>query len=178
MWFNFVMRTKQPAAAIERSVRAALAQIDPDVMVVEFGDLPQLLANFASVGPLDGILIAFALSGLVIAITGLYGVMSQLAQQRRREIGVRIALGANQRQVIGLMLAHGARLLVIGGLVGVAGAYAVAYLFHRALPEMPMVGVLGMMMIGCALGLAGLGACYVPSVRAARVNPVEVLRAE
>jgi putative ABC transport system permease protein len=178
LWFNFVMSARVPASALERSVRATFSQIDPDITVVQFGDLAQLLADFASVGPINVVLIAFALSGMLIATVGLYGVMSQLGHQRRRDIGVRIALGAKHGQIVSMMLAQGARLLAFGGVAGLMGAYVVARLFRHALPEFPMVGVLGTAVIVSVLGAAGLCACYIPCLRAARVNPVEVLRAE
>jgi putative ABC transport system permease protein len=176
-WSNFILRTSLPAASLERSVRKEFSAIDPDMMIVEIADVPQMLAGYVKT-PLIPILVAFAIAGLLIAMIGLYGVMTQLTLQRRREIGVRIALGANHRQVILMILGQGARLVVIGGVVGIAGACAVNAILRSALPTMPVLGWFLQSLVALALGLAGLAACYFPSRRAALVNPIEVLRAD
>lgn len=178
VWYNFVLKTTVPAANLEPSIRRALAEIDPDILPTSIGDVPQLLETFASNRPLIATLVTFATAGLVIAMVGLYGVMSQLTQQRRRDIGVRIALGARYEHVIAMILKQGGRLLGIGVVVGSAGAVGATVLLHRALPTLPTLGWLGQLAIGAILGLAGIGACFLPSHRAARLNPVEVLRAE
>jgi len=176
-WFSFLLRTSVPAASLERSIRREFSEIDPDMMIVQVEDVPQALAGFVK-SPLTPILVTFAIAGLAIAMIGLYGVMTQLTLQRRREIGVRIALGADHRRVILMMLGQGGRLLGAGIVIGLAGSYAVNAIFHSALPEMAVLGLPAEVLIGLALGLAGLGACYFPSRRAARVDPIEVLRAE
>ncbi len=178
VWYNFVLQTPAPAASLERSIRAAVAGVDPDILVRDIGDVPQMLERYASNRPLMVILVTFATAGLVIAMVGLYGVMSQLTQQRRRDIGVRIALGATYDHIMLLMLGHGGRLLGLGVAIGTAGAFAANILLHRAMPTLPTVGWVGEGIIGLMLGLAGLAACYPPSHRAARVDPVEVLRSE
>ena len=66
----------------------------------------------------------------------------------------------------------------MGIMVGAAGSYAVELIFRKAMPGMPALGFGSQLLIGLSLGVVGLGACYLPSRRAARVNPVEVLRAE
>ncbi len=176
-WFNFILRTSLPAASLEHVIRKKISTIDPDFMVMLIGDVPQEIAGFAR-NPLTPILVTFAVAGLFIAMIGLYGVMTQLTLQRRREIGVRIALGADYRRVIIMMLGQGGRLLVVGILVGVAGSYAVNSGFRSTMPELPVLGLPAQVLVGLALGVAGLGACYFPSRRAARTDPIEVLRAD
>lgn len=176
-WLNFVLRTSLPVASLEPSIRREFSDIDPDIMIVQIEDVPQMLAAFVK-SPLTPIIVTFAIAGLVIAMLGLYGVMTQLTLQRRREIGVRIALGADYRRVILMMLGQGGRLLVFGIVMGVTGSYAVNAIFRSALPEMPVLGLPWQLLIGLALGVAGLGACYLPSHRAARIDPIEVLRAD
>ena len=178
VWYNFVLKSSVPAASLERSIRMAIAEIDPDILVTGVGDVPELLESFASDRPLIGSLVTFAAAGLVIALVGLYSVMSQLTQQRRREIGVRIALGASYERVMLMMLGHGGRLLGVGVLLGTAGSFAAAILVHRALPTLPALGWVGQGLIGLALGIAGMAACYFPSHSAARIDPIEVLRAD
>lgn len=176
-WMNFVVRTSLPAVSLERSLRKELSDIDPDTMIVEIEDVPMMLAGFAKT-PLTPLLISFAIAGLMIALIGLYGVMAQLTLQRRREIGIRLALGADHGRVVLLILNQGTRLLIVGIGLGLAVAYAVGALFRSAMPELPSLGLPLQIIVGLALGVVGLLACYLPSRRAARVNPIEVLRVE
>jgi predicted permease len=119
---------------------------------------------------------AFGTLALVLATIGMFGVFAYLVQQRTREIGIRMALGARPEDVVRLVLAGNARPVTIGILVGVAGAMASARLMQHLLfglsPFDPVahIGVAGM------LGLAGFAASYVPVRRAVRVDPVKALR--
>jgi len=140
--------------------------------------VPQFLRHFASNEVLIVSLSTFAVAGLVIAMVGLYGVMSQLMQQRRREIGVRIALGATHESVILMMLGRGGRLIGVGIVVGTAFAFAATVFLHRAMPMLPTLGWVGQGLIAFALGFAGMVACYLPSRHAVRIDPIEVLRSE
>lgn len=176
-WMNFAVRSSLPAAALERSLRKELSDIDPDAMIVEIEDVPMMLAGFTKT-PLAPLLISFATAGLIIALIGLFGVMAQLTLQRRREIGIRLALGADHRRVVLLILNQGIRLLVIGVGHGLAVSYGVSAIFRSVMPELPSLGLPLQILVGLALGVIGLLACYLPSRRAARVNPIEVLRVE
>lgn len=177
-WYNFILETPLPATALERPVRQAFASIDPDILVTEIGDMPELLADFAGNRQLTIFLTTFAGIGLLIALIGLYGVMSQMVNERRREIGVRLALGADGRRVLGMMLASSGRLLAIGTAAGFAGSYAAGALLRRSMPELPVPGIGAKLSVAAVLVLVGIVACYLPSRRAARLNPVEVLRSE
>lgn len=176
-WYSFVLKSSVPASTLERSIRQIISSVDPDCMVSGVGDVPTNLANSVST-PLIPILTTFAVAGLAIAMIGLYSVMNQFTLQRRRDIGVRMALGANYRHVILLMLGQGGRFLMVGIVIGTAGSYAVLFALRNAMPEMPALGLGLQLLIGLTLGAVGLVACYLPSRRAARLNPVEVLRAE
>lgn len=177
-WYNVVLKSSLPAARIERSIRQAITKVDPDFTIVQIGDVPALLAQSASNGPFTPILCAFAGAGFTIALIGLYGVMSQIANHRRREIGVRLALGADYRRILALMLNQGGRLLLFGAVVGVAASYAVGIVIVRAMPELPLPGIGPRLGIAAGLGIVGLIACYLPSRRVARLNPIEVLRGD
>lgn len=177
-WYNVVVKTSIAPAVFERSLRVALAEIDSDVVARDIGSLPQMLESFASNRPLVMILVTFASAGLVIAIVGLYGVISQFTHQRRREIGIRLALGATYERVLAMMLAHGSRLLVFGVVAGTAGASGATVLLRQGMPTVPALSWPVQILIGLALAAAGLAACLYPAHRAARLNPVEVLRAE
>jgi ABC-type antimicrobial peptide transport system permease subunit len=120
----------------------------------------------------------FAGVALVLALVGIYGVLSFVVSQRTREMGIRMALGAQRGDVLRDVLARGLRLAVLGVLLGLAGAWSVSRLLQSQL-----FGVTGsdpFTYIGGAalLLLAALLACYLPARRAALVNPIESLRAE
>lgn len=178
VWYEFTLRSDLKAAALEHSIRAAFSEIDPDIMVVGIGDASAILADRAAMRPLATSLMVFAAAGLIIAMIGLYAVMDQFTRQRRREIGVRVALGANRAQITKLVLGRATRMLGVGALVGVAGSAAVNLGFHRSMRELPMFGLLGECCVALVLFCVGIAACYAPSRRAARVDPVEVLRGE
>jgi ABC-type antimicrobial peptide transport system permease subunit len=144
------------AGALRTEINRSLANLD--VIIVNLG--------------------SFAVMGLLIAVLGLYGVISQLTAQRTRDIGVRIALGAQHRDIIAMVLGHGVRLLVAGLLAGLPLYYAVQLLLHRAMPEMPLPGWWLVAVTVGMLGVTALFACWLPAHRATRINPVDALRAD
>ncbi|HVU34528.1 MAG TPA: ADOP family duplicated permease [Opitutaceae bacterium] len=176
--YNFVLRTRLPATTLERQIRAVVGAIDPDIVVSQLGDVPQVLENLANSSPVIPVLFAFAVAGLLIATIGLYGLMSQLMQQRRREIGVRLALGADYRRIITLMLGQSGRMVGVAVVVGLGGSLGIRMLLRHTMPGLPSLGWPALLGIGGILTLAALLASYLPSHRAARLNPVDVLRAE
>jgi len=177
-WYNFVIQTSLPVGTLEKSIRSAIGAIDPDIKVGQIGNVAETLARIASGGPLAAILTTFASAGLAIAIVGLYALMSQLTQQRQREIGVRIALGADYRRIVTMMLSYAVRLLLVGIVAGLVGAYVVSIVFHKSFPELHVPGLVIQILIGLALGMIGIAASFLPARRAARLNPVEVLRGD
>jgi predicted permease len=121
---------------------------------------------------------AMGLLGLLLAVVGVYGVVSYAATQRTQELGVRMALGASPRQILALLLKQGARLVVAGLLFGLAGAWALT----RAMTHM-LVGVspsdpITYISVGALLSFITLLACWIPARRAMRVDPMVALRYE
>jgi ABC-type antimicrobial peptide transport system permease subunit len=121
---------------------------------------------------------AFAGTALILAVAGIYGVMAYNVTRRRREIGVRIALGANARDVVRLVLRQGLVTIAIGLAAGVAGALgltrALESLLFGVTPTDPLAFTAVVLVLA---GVASL-ACYLPASRGTRVNPVEALRQE
>jgi putative ABC transport system permease protein len=124
------------------------------------------------------LLSGFAVAGLLLAAVGIYGVMSLSVAHRSREFGIRLAVGAEPRALVRLVLIEGAMLAGVGVVLGIAGAVVatrwIATLLYDVSPTDPAV------LVTLPLGLAAiaLAACYVPARRAARSDPLTVLRAE
>jgi len=121
---------------------------------------------------------AMGLLGLLLAIVGVYGVVSYAATQRTQELGVRMALGATPRQILALLLRQGTQLVAAGLLFGLVGAWALT----RAMSHM-LVGVspsdpLTSLSVAALLSFITLLACWIPARRAMRIDPIVALRYE
>ena len=121
---------------------------------------------------------SFGVLALVLACVGLYGVISYSVEQRRREMGVRLALGARRRRVLQLVMTEGLRLTIIGLAAGLVGALIVArslgsMLFEVRPTDPPVFAVVGLSLLATAMA-----ACAVPAWRATRVDPAVALRDE
>jgi predicted permease len=176
---SLVVRTRGEAAALAPAIRSAIWSVDKDQPIVRVATMENLLAASEAERRFALILFAaFALVALVLAATGIYGVLAGSVAERTREIGVRSALGASRTDILGLVIRQGMLLAAIGiaiGLVGAAAAsQAVASLLYGVsrLDPVTYVGVI-ILLAGVALG-----ACGIPAWRAAKVDPASTLRAE
>ncbi|MGA3075632.1 MAG: ABC transporter permease [Bryobacteraceae bacterium] len=183
-WFaddamSLVVRVRDDVTAIAPAVKNAIWSVDQDQPIVRVTAMDGLLAasesrrRFAMV-----VFEAFALVALVLAATGIYGVLSGSVTERMREIGVRAALGASRRDILALVVRQGMRLTGLGVAIGLGGAAAAS----RALITLlfgvsPLDPVTYLGVIALAAGVAAI-ACWVPAWRAARVDPSITLRAE
>jgi len=114
---------------------------------------------------------------LLLAAIGIYGVMAYLVAQRTREIGIRMALGAGRHEIVRLVIGGGGRLIGVGLLMGLAGVVVVERLARTLLFGVTVWDPATLLAIA-VLGGAGMLACYIPALRAARVSPLEALRAD
>jgi predicted permease len=173
-----VARTTGRASLAAAPLRAAVRALDATASVAEVRPLQEVtaasLARQRFTATLVGI---FAAAALVLSMVGLYGVLALQVGQRRREIGVRMALGARASDVLRLLLGEGMRLTAAGVALGVLGAIALSRLL-RALLYGPAGGP--PLYAGAALGVAlvSLAATWIPARRAARVDPTVSLRAD
>jgi len=177
--FSLAARVDGPPLAASAAVKAAVARVDPRITVAEFMTHEDRAAMMTVGYQIMG-LIFISLSGaaLLLAVAGLYSVMSFSVTQRTREIGIRVALGASESRVLGVVLGRGLRQIAIGiGVGSLAGAGLV-----RLLSFMPIgISPDGPWLLAAAGGtmlLAGLGACLAPVSRALRIQPLEALRHE
>ena len=122
----------------------------------------------------------FAALALSLALVGVYGLISYSTEQRTREFGIRIALGARPRDMVNLVLGQGLRLIAAGALVGVVGAVLMAQFLEKSnlLFDVSARDPLTYAAITILLATTGLAACYVPARRAMRVEPTVALRSE
>jgi len=124
------------------------------------------------------ILAVSGLFGLLLSTVGLYGVVSYSAAQRLREIGIRAALGAGRRDILALLLRDGLLALGIGVGCGVALGFAAVRVVSGMVVALPALDVLTLVTVPALLSAVILAACLLPAHRAARVNPIDVLRAQ
>jgi putative ABC transport system permease protein len=179
IWYNFILKSPLPPDTLIQPIRKTIGSINPDFIVEEVGGVPQMLENILAGNNLMIITLgSFALIGLLIAVIGLYGVVSQVTMQRSREIGVRMALGADYPAVVRLVLAQGCVLILVGVAFGLAGAFGVGAVYRQTMPGLRLPGAGLQAAIALTLCAVGLVACYFPARRAGRISPVAALRTE
>ena len=161
------------------ALRAAFAAIDPDI-TIDNGDLVHnmLRARYAQERFLTQLMLALALIALFLAAIGMYSVVSNAAERRTREIGIRVALGAAGRDIVRLMMSRAMRPVLTGIVIGLAGSVAATRLIRRQLFEVSPTDPLVLVAVTALLTTAALVAGYIPSRRATRVHPMTVLREE
>ena len=160
-------------------VERELAGLDPDLPVFDARTLRTQMAEALAVERTAAALLGAAgLLALVLAVSGVYSIMAYSVARRTREIGIRMALGARQRVVLAMVLRQGMTLAVLGILAGIGTAWALSRLIagylHGASPTDPLTYASVVMILAAAAALA----CYVPSRRAARIDPATALRRE
>jgi predicted permease len=175
---SFVARTTTPARVVE-GMRAEIRRAAPDLPIQSTGTMDEAVA--ASVAPPRfrmWLLALFATTATLIATCGIYGVMAYAVAQRRREIGVRMALGAGRRDVLRLVLARALGIVSAGLIVGLAGAVAVTRVLQRFLFGVTPTDPIAFIVVTLLLMAMGLMAAWLPARRAATIDPCAALRAE
>jgi putative ABC transport system permease protein len=174
-----VVRARGDVAALAPAIRKAIWSVDKDQPIVRVATVDELLVASAAERRFALIVFeAFALAALVLAATGIYGVLSGSVTERMREIGVRSALGASRSNILALVVRQGMTLTGLGVVIGLCGAVAasgaiITLLFGVSrLDPITYLGVIALL-----VGVSGL-ACWVPAWRAARVDPSITLRAQ
>lgn len=174
----FVVRTSTPGSVVE-GIRAEIRRAAPDLPIETTVTMDEAVA--ASVAPPRFrmvLLVLFATAATLIATCGIYGLMAYAVAQRRREIGVRMALGAERRDVLRLVLTRALRVLAAGLIVGLAGAVGVTRVLQRFLFGVTPTDPIAFAIVTLLLLALGLIAAWLPARRAASVDPWVALRAE
>jgi predicted permease len=176
-WFlTYAIKTGAAPESLVRAVRAAVAQVDPELAVFDIHTMEER-AELSLASRRTSMLLALGFGGLALFISaiGTYGVLAYLISQRRREIGIRMALGSTRGGIVKLVFREGAVLLGVGVVLGGAGAFAlrqaVASELYGVQPLEPSV----LAGVALLLVMVTLAACLVPARRAVQVDPVVVL---
>jgi putative ABC transport system permease protein len=178
-FMTLIVRTSGDPLAVVPAIRSTVIELDHELPLQRVIRLDQLISNsirqqrFASV-----MLSVFAGVSLVLALAGLYGVVSYAVAQRTRELGIRVALGAQVTDVLRLVLKQGMMFVLLGELIGIAGAFALTRLLAGLLFGVSPTDVTTFATVAVALFFVALVACYVPARRATKVEPLMALRNE
>jgi predicted permease len=176
---NYYVRTDGDPNAILRAIPTVVRNIDPMLPVERLKTMPEeIRQNIFLDRMISTMSTAFALLATLLASIGLYGVLAYSVAQRTREIGVRMALGADSRDVQGLVLRQVGLMVLVGGVIGLAGAIALGRVASSMLFQMSGADPVVMVSSVVLLSLVALAAGYVPARRASRVDPMQALRYE
>jgi putative ABC transport system permease protein len=176
---SLVVRTRGEAASLAPAIRSAIWSVDKDQPIIRVATMDQLLAESAAERRFALILFqAFALVALVLAATGIYGVLSGSVTERTREIGVRLALGASRGDILALVVRQGMTLTGLGVVIGLSGALVASQAIVTMLFGISRLDpITYLSVIGLVMGVSVI-ACWVPARRATKVDPLVALRYE
>ena len=176
---NVAVRTSVDPKSMLAAIQSAIREVDKDQPVYQVQTIDELIG--ASVGTRRFalmILILFAGLALVLAVSGIYSVISYSVTQRTQEIGIRMALGARGGDVLRLVLGQFMRLTVIGVALGLVAAYVLTRLMTSLLFGVTPTDITTFVLVSIGLSLVALIACLIPARRATRVDPLVALRYE
>ena len=175
---RIILRTSLDPAAVASWMRKTVASLDPTVPVT-IDSMSQRVRQLEARPRFNAALLGiFATIGILLAALGTYGVLGFLVAQRTREFGICMALGAQRGEVMSLVLAQGTKLALAGIFIGAAGAFAATRSMTALLFQVKPVDPAIFSGVAIFLILVALGACYIPALRAMRVDPVVALRHE
>jgi putative ABC transport system permease protein len=176
---NLVLRTTGEPAALTRAVRSEVAALDAQLPLGQFRTMEDVRGESVSQPRFLMFLFStFSMVALAIAVIGIYGVIAYGVAQRRKEIGIRVALGARPSSVAGMVVRQGMGLAGIGIVAGLVLAFGLTRFLSSFLFAVTPTDPVTMAFVAATLAVAALAASYVPARRATKTNPVEVLRGD
>ena len=174
-----VVKTNSEPRSFIPAATKIVGAMDPDVPLFGVKSMEEYLsASVAKPRFSSTLLSIFSAVALVLTIVGLYGVMSYSVAQRTNEIGIRLALGAQTRDVLFMVVKHGSKLILIGLAIGLALAFALTRWIASLLFGVTAKDPFTFVAVSVLLAIVALFACYVPALRATKVDPMEALRRE
>ena len=173
------VRGRSAAVTFLPAIRQRIAALDAELLISDIALLEERVAGSIRKQRFAMLLLAiFAGTALVLAVVGLYGVMSYLVAQRTREFGIRMALGAKLHDMLKLIVGHGMKLVLAGLVLGVAGSLALTKVLGGMLFNVRATDPVTFVAVCTLLAAVAAIACYLPARRAAKVDPIVALRAE
>jgi len=174
-----VMRTQNEPMGMTALIRRTTTQLNSQYVTYDLESMDQIVSDSLAARRFSMILLGlFAAVALVLSSIGIYGVISYLVGQRIQEIGIRMALGAQRADVLRLVVGHGVRMALIGVGVGIVAALGLTRLMSKMLFGVSSYDPLTFVGVAVLLVIVAVLACYIPAVRAMRVDPVVALRYE
>ena len=176
---GFVARPAGDPLAVVPTLRQQVRAVDPDQPLGDIRTLSQIFSdNLAVFDTIISILIVFAAFALIMASTGIYGVISFAVAQRTQEIGIRMALGAHGKEVMRMIGRQAMWLVGVGIVVGAAGAFVLSRILAGAVQGMSGNDPVALVGVAAVLALAAMLAIWIPARRAVRIDPIIALRQE
>ncbi|MDB6040162.1 MAG: hypothetical protein JWM99_4003, partial [Verrucomicrobiales bacterium] len=176
---TIVTRSRAALPQTFEAVKKIVAEVDRNWPIYNARTLDHLVSE--SLAPRRFALLLmglFAGLALLLAVIGIYGLFSCVVNERTREIGIRLAVGAQKHDVIGLILRQGMRPVVLGGVIGLFGACALTRVLRTFLFEVSPTDPLTLLGVSVLLALVALAACWLPSRRATKIDPIIALKYE
>jgi putative ABC transport system permease protein len=176
---DVVVRTEPRPETMLPAIRQRIHELDPALPVSTVRTMDEWVSNNAAQPRLNAILLAvFAGVAMLIAAIGIYGVLAYSVNQRTREIGLRMALGAPRGQVLRLIVREGMTVGAIGIVAGIVAALALSRVLASLVFDVPVRDPLTYAAVAAALALVALAACVIPARKASRVDPMVALRCD
>jgi len=173
---TFAIRTAGDPTSVTAAVRREIAALDPELPFYGVKTLEQLMSESLTSRRTPTMLaVAFGVVALFLATIGIYGVLAYQVTQRRREMGIRLALGSDSNGIFRLILKEGALLLAIGFAAGLLGAFALRDTISAQLYDVQPMDPGVVMLMAAVLAIVGLLACAIPARRAAKIDPLIAL---
>ena len=174
---NLVLRSALPMTTLQPAIADAVLEADPSLPIIRFQTMDEVVSSSLRrprmVMHLFG---GFAALALLLAAIGTYGVLSYLVTERRREIGIRMALGAKREAVLRSVMTYGLKLTCIGLAAGLAGAFALTRFMETLLFQVRPTDAVTLVGVVAVIMFVAICACLVPAHRATRFDPIVALR--
>jgi putative ABC transport system permease protein len=176
---RFLVRTTVEPLSLSAAVKREVLALDPVLPMTNVRSMDQIVSRSIAPDRFNMFLLGmFAVIGLALAMIGVYATMNYSAIQRTHEIGIRMALGASSTDVLRLILKRGVVVAVIGIVIGLGGAFALAPLIRNLLFGVGATDPVTLAIVAAVLATATLLACFIPARRATKVDPIIALRTE
>jgi putative ABC transport system permease protein len=176
---SFVVRTTRDPESLVPEVQRMIRQTDGRIALTDVKPMERIVDDSLRQQRMSAVLIAgFAIGALVLAAMGLFGIVSGFVTRRRRELAVRLALGADHQRLLRLVVTEGLLLVGIGVLIGVPGIYAAGQLVRGVLVGISPTDPSTLAVVAAGLAVVTLVTCYIPARRVLRIEPAQLLRQE